>query len=529
MAGGPLTEFIHRLRRVAVLRGAGETTDTELLERFVTERDEAAFEALVQRHGPMVLGVCRNLLHNPHDAEDAFQATFLVLVRKAASIQRRALLTSWLYGVAYRIALRARANAARRRAHEERGVEMAAAKPGMEETWSDLKPVVHEELGRLPEKYRLPVVLCYLQGKTNEEAARQLAWPIGTVKGRLTRARDILRSRLARRGLALSTGVFATVLSQSTAPAAVPAGLMASTVKAAMVVAAGQAATVGVISAQVAALTKGALQAMFVTKLTIACTVLLGVSIVGTSAGLFTYYTWAAEPPEVRKVARADASAAAKDEPKKDKDKDSEDADRQRSVENLKQIILAMHSYADVNGHFPPAAVYDNDGKALLSWRVLLLPYLEQDELFKQFKLDEAWDSEHNKKLLAKIPKIYAPPRGKHKEHSTVYQVFVGKDTVFEKTQGARFPADIPDGTSNTIAIVEAAEAVPWTKPADLAYDPEKPLPKMGGMFKDIFHAAFCDGSVHTLKLKFDEQTMRLAINPSDGMPFDPSKIEADK
>ncbi len=258
---------------------------------------------------------------------------------------------------------------------------------------------------------------------------------------------------------------------------------------------------------------------MFMTKLNIACTALLGVS-------LFTYYTWATEPPEARRVARADASAAAKDEPKKDKD--SEDADRERSVENLKRLMLAMHSYHDVNNHFPPAAIQDNDGKALLSWRVLVLPYVDQDELFKEFKLDEPWDSENNKKLLAKMPKIYAPPRGKHKEHSTVYQVFAGKGTVFENTQGARI-ADITDGTSNTIAIVEAAEAVPWTKPADLAYDPEKPLPKMGGMFKDVFHAAFCDGAVHTLKLKFDEQTMRLAINPSDGQVIDLSKIEADK
>ena len=260
---------------------------------------------------------------------------------------------------------------------------------------------------------------------------------------------------------------------------------------------------------------------MFMTKLTIGGTIVLGI-------GLFSYYTWAAEPPEARKLTEAEASAAAKDEPKKDTDKDTEDADRERSVDNLKQLMLAMHQYHDGNNHFPPAAVYDNDGKALLSWRVLVLPYVDQDELFKEFKLDEAWDSEHNKKLLAKMPKIYAPPRGKHKEHSTVYQVFTGKGTVFESTQGARI-ADITDGTSNTIAIVEAAEAVPWTKPADLPFDADKPLPKMGGMFKDVFHAAFCDGSVHTLKLKFDEKTMRLAITCADGEVIDLSKIEADK
>src|SRR5262249_1751252 len=137
------------------------------------------------------------------------QATFLVLVRKAASVRKRALLSSWLYGVAYRVAVRARMAAARRRARERQGGEMVAAQPETEGIGAELRPALHEEIRRLPEKYRVPIVLCYLQGRTHEQAAQELAWPIGTVKGRLTRARDLLRARLTRRGLALSAGAVA--------------------------------------------------------------------------------------------------------------------------------------------------------------------------------------------------------------------------------------------------------------------------------------------------------------------------------
>src|SRR5262249_26012685 len=148
---------------------------------------------LLQRHGPMVLGVCRRVLHDPHDAHDAFQATFLVFVRKAGSIRRRAVLGSWLYAVAHRVAVRLQAQIARRRAVEKSGEELAGAAAPAEPRDAELGRVLHEEVCRLPENYRTPVVLCYLEGKTNEETARQLCWPLGTVKGRLARARNLLR------------------------------------------------------------------------------------------------------------------------------------------------------------------------------------------------------------------------------------------------------------------------------------------------------------------------------------------------
>jgi RNA polymerase sigma factor (sigma-70 family) len=195
--------------------------DDELLGRFLAGDEatsEEAFGALVVRHGPMVLGVCRRTLGTAQDAEDAFQATFLVLARNAASIRDRRVLGRWLYEVAYRIAIRAKGRLARRRVKEREAAEMAAAIHPSEcdPAWLELKPVLHEEVNQLPEKYRSAVVLCYFEGRTNEEAAALLRWPVGTVKGRLSRARDLLRSRLARRGLALSAAFLMTALSGQT-------------------------------------------------------------------------------------------------------------------------------------------------------------------------------------------------------------------------------------------------------------------------------------------------------------------------
>jgi len=230
-------------------------TDGELLSRFLNRTPseaEAAFEAVVRRHGPMVLGVCRHVLNEPQDAEDAFQATFLLLVRKAGSIRNREVLAHWLYEVAYRTAVRVKANAARRNARERQGAAMLATGHEHDVAWIELRPVLHEEISRLPEKYRKPVVLCYLEGKTNEEVAALLEWPVGTVKGRLSRARDLLKSRLTRRGLALSAGLLASLFSQNAVLAeVVPSRLVESTVEAAMRISAGE---VGAVSPGVAAL-----------------------------------------------------------------------------------------------------------------------------------------------------------------------------------------------------------------------------------------------------------------------------------
>lgn len=186
---------------------------------------------------------------------------------------------------------------------------------------------------------------------------------------------------------------------------------------------------------------------------------------------------------------------------------------------HFKMIGLAMHSYHDANGALPAAAICDKNGKPLLSWRVAILPYIEEDALYRQFKLDEPWDSKHNKALLKKMPKIYAPTVGTTKEpHSTYYRVFTGKEALFPTgtNKGRRF-TEITDGTSNTIMVVEAAQEVPWTKPDELAFDSQKALPKLGGQFPGRFMVAMCDGSVRMVRLKVSEDTLKAVITYQGG------------
>jgi RNA polymerase sigma factor (sigma-70 family) len=261
-------------------------TDAGLIEDFVSRRDEDAFSALMERHGPMVLHVCRQLLRDAHDAEDAFQATFLVLVRKAGSIRERELLGNWLYGVAHRVAARMRTVTARRRTREGRGGAMADVEAGSEPRPSDLQPVLHEEVNRLPDKYRVAVVLCYLEGKSYEEAARAMRRPVGTIKGRLARARKLLRSRLVRRGLVMSMGLLTVVLAENTAAAAPPPPeLRAVTLKAAMHFAEGRTAPGGPLSPRVAALANGVLRSLRLGKLK-------AIAAVGLALGLLVLVIW---------------------------------------------------------------------------------------------------------------------------------------------------------------------------------------------------------------------------------------------
>src|SRR5262245_20595998 len=267
------TSVIEHIRRV-VGDGVG-LRDGELLGRYVDRRDQAALAALVNRHGPMVWGVCRRHLSHP-DAEDAFQAIFIVLVRKAASIAQREAVGNWLYGVAHQAALQARRSAARRRAREVQVTEMPDAEAPQERR-ADLQPLLDEELSRLPDHYRTVIVLSDLEGRPRKEVAAQLGCPEGTVGSRLVRARSMLAKRLTQRGVALSGGALAMVLSQSTGSAGVPAAVVSSTIKAASLCAAGRAA----VSVKVAALAEGVLKAMLLNKLKPALAVLVLAAMVG--------------------------------------------------------------------------------------------------------------------------------------------------------------------------------------------------------------------------------------------------------
>jgi uncharacterized protein (TIGR03067 family) len=206
-------------------------------------------------------------------------------------------------------------------------------------------------------------------------------------------------------------------------------------------------------------------------------------------------------------------------------------AQRVMSSNNLKQIALALHNYNDTYRRLPGPALTDKQGKPLLSWRVAILPFVEENPVYKQFKLDEPWDSPHNKKLLKMMPKLYEPVRGKTKEpYTTYYQAFQGPGTAFEPGKMLRIPGDFPDGLSNTIFVVEAGEPVPWTKPEDIPFDPKKKeLPKLGGLFPDGFHAAMGDGTAMWISSNFDPPTLRLAIIRNDGQPIDIDKLNPKK
>jgi RNA polymerase sigma factor (sigma-70 family) len=305
--------------RTALLHGAPGLTDGELLEAFVRRRDHAALAALVGRHGPLVWGVCRGLLPHAQDAEDAFQATFLILVRKAAVIRQPELVANWLHGVARHTARKARAVAARRRLHERQVLEMPEAIAPPSEPDSDLRPLIDRELSRLPEKYRILLLLCDLEGKTRKDVARQLNVPEGTIGGRLIRARALLARRLARLGRDLAGAAPAALLAWGAASASVPAAVMGRTLNAATAVAAGEAMAT-VVSPAVAALTEGVLTTMWHSKLKAALAVLLGLAACACVA-LAATRPASSEPPRddpkpaAAKVEPPDAKAAPADAP----------------------------------------------------------------------------------------------------------------------------------------------------------------------------------------------------------------------
>jgi RNA polymerase sigma factor (sigma-70 family) len=758
------------LHRVADKHTA-QPADGDLLRRFIEQRDESAFALLVERHGNMVLGVCRRVLHHTHDAEDVFQATFLVLARKASSIRKRQSLSSWLYGVAYRTALKVRGRPIIMVPLCE---DVPGTEPSPDSCAVDLRPVLDEELSRLPDKYRDPVVLCYLEGKTNEEAARQLGWTKGTVSGRLARARDLLRHRLTRRGLALTPALLTGFLCEQTVTASVSAPLLVSTVQAV------GGSIAGATTSRAAILAEGVLKTMMMHKIKTVVGVVLALAILagatswipqglqspddatalakvpvfakqagvkeatdedliqgaweilelrylqdqktmrvaypnnfrihfqegrvfidggtlvakgiynmnpgnnpkqidlratdanhifGNGLGIYkldgdslticlgqrdkedyrpaqfelqqpgdqmvlvlqrsqpkkvgsadptkTAFTPAllaekqknqatvavlqaelerekaivqqlqqeraalqeawkeflqkkitqneldklilgkanelerlqAENEKLRAVLKeVEAKMALLDnqeeirkildlyqkslvdqvEAAAQRDKAlalkklsdartglKEQADRTRSANNLKQIGLAFHNYHDAQNHFPAQAIYSKTGQPLLSWRVAILPYLNEDALYREFKLDEPWDSPHNIKLLDKMPKQFAPVTGAVKDkNATFYQVFTGPKTMFDGSRGLAY-RDIPDGTSNTALVVEAGKPVPWTKPEDLPYQANN-LPKLGGMFGGGFNLLIADGSVRFVNTGFNAEVLNRLILPAD-------------
>jgi RNA polymerase sigma factor (sigma-70 family) len=325
MATSPLSKVVEHFRRESLIPEHSCLNDEDLLEAFLARREEAAFEALVRRHGPMILGVCRRILHDRHSAEDAFQATFMVFIQKASSISKREQLANWLYGVALRTSLQARNKAARRQIKERGVVDVAHKQIAADEAMQEMLPLLDQELSQLRDKYRLPIILCDLQGNSRKEASQKFSLPEGTLSTRLARARVMLAKKLARHGILLSGGAVALALSQNMVSASVPHGLVVSTVKTGLLFAAGK--TTGILSGSVAALTEKVVKTMLLTKLKNAMTVLVVVVVLGIGVGTFGCFALADQKVDTEIKAQEQTN-----EPKKSAD-DGEKAKKQTKTE----------------------------------------------------------------------------------------------------------------------------------------------------------------------------------------------------
>jgi RNA polymerase sigma factor (sigma-70 family) len=358
VATAQMNTVIRRLRRVVLLQDGTERTDGQLLDSFIEQKDEAAFEALARRHGPMVLAVCRRVARNHHDAEDAFQATFLVLARKASSIRPRGLVANWLHGVAYRTALKARTMTLKRQVREKQVTELPEPEITQQNQSHDLLALIDQELNGLPENYRLPILLCDLEGKTIKEATQQLGWPQGTLAGRLARGRKLLAKRLANRGVVLSAGSLAVILSQHVASAGVPASLMTSTVKTATLIVAAQVTVAGMVPAKVVALMEGTMISMMLTKLSkvvvagLVVLCLCGLGISGYQA-LIAQEPMSTTTPQQGIVKRADEESPKPQPPEAKKDRKQRDDEAKKDAESL-QGRWAVESEV-MDGVEPPA------------------------------------------------------------------------------------------------------------------------------------------------------------------------------
>ncbi len=518
-------------------------TDGQLLERFASHRGaeaEPAFTALVMRHGPLVFGVCQSLLRNPHDAEDAFQATFMVLARKAGSIRQPDRLGPWLHGVAHRTARRLKDKNARRKTHEAEAAvssDRARRSSGSSQPPSALAnhdeiEALHREIERLPARYKTAIVLCDLQGLTHEEAARRLGRRASTISSQVSRARERLRRRLDRRGLTYPGGIVAAAI-DSTRPSVLPNALVGSTVKNVMSLSTGLAA--GSVPVSIVSLSRGVLRSMLFAKIGLiaAAVVGLGAAATGVGVGVVGRAPQPGPPrqqpaPERRALdPEPIAVAAAAPRPKAEGEEPARETELiVRGATNVQRIAKAIHAYLEANDlNFPAAAISGPDGTPLLSWRVAILPYLGESEkaLYGQFKLSEPWDGPHNKALLARMPKVYAPAVAKDGEKDkdvTHYLGFVGKGAMFERDHMVNLNS-VTDGTSNTLMIAEAVTGVPWTKPEDLEFTGRSLLPKLGGQFKEGFVGVTADGFPRLFKKTLDPTLLVEMITRGGGEVID--------
>jgi RNA polymerase sigma factor (sigma-70 family) len=515
--------------------GAPETvrlSDGQLLDRYLQHRDECAFATLVRRYGRLVLGVCERILQHSQDAEDAFQATFLVLARRASTLDGRGPLGNWLYAVAYRTAVKARQNAVRRRAHDLQLLNMPGVPASEEQKWSDLRPVLDEELAQLPEKYRAPLVLCYLEGKSHEQTARELGWPTGSMSRRMNRARELLKKRLARRGLALSTGFLFILIAKNAGAGIASPTLVGITAKGALAFGPGQTGLGAAISGKVASLAEEVLRATRLAKTGKYARVLVTTALAGliaTMSGVLWHQVrdlvqqgviWCGKPrtgltlTEVLVVIAILLVAASLLLPAIQKAREA--ACRIQCQSNLRQIGLALHAYHDAFNRYPPPARYpsgsvrialreSSSGQAIpikeaSSVHTRLLPFLEQGNLQDELrsaaqprvdgKLNpEEWHAgtvaifrcpsdfsreDESSDEKAKRPISYAANFGTWFIYDP--QTGQGGDGAFVVNRALR-PADFLDGLSQTLAFAEVRASTCYLGDSGDPNSPNAPVP----------------------------------------------------
>jgi RNA polymerase sigma factor (sigma-70 family) len=467
--------------------GVAGSADGALVHRFVAERSELAFEALVARFGPMVRGVCQRVLADPHDADDAFQATFLVLVRKARQLRDPDRIGPWLYGVARRVATKARKRSARHR--HESSVEVCAQDESSME-WFDVMPILDDELGRLSAKHRDVLILCLLDGASAQEAATRMGCPVGTVKSRLARARETLRDRLATRGIAPAVAL--AILSSTDAFSSPVSPALA---RATLELLGGSPVAPGVF-----ALTRGVRSNMLPRSIVISSVLLGGVAIAGLGTASWLNSSTVQEPRPPRIAGNGPSGGRGPSEVR---------------INNMKQILLAFHNYHSAAGRFPVVASYGGDGLPKLSWRVAILPYLGESQLYEEFRQNEPWDSPHNQALLQRMPAVFESPDSPAPPGQTRIQGFAGKGAMFEGVQGVTFQ-EVPDGASNTAFIALARDPVPWTKPGDIAFGDQAP-PALDRSNRAGLAVGMTDGSVRSLPHSVGLGFLRSVITRAGG------------
>ncbi len=520
-----------------------ELSDRQLIARFTRNSDEHAFAALVSRHGPMVQRVCRRIVNNVQDAEDVFQAVFLLLARKSRHVRWHSSVGNWLYGVAIRIARQEHRRMSKHR--EQRLIDPAEIVDGSDRKIDELESIESErelylDLNELPNKYRAPLVLCYLEGKTRQQAAEDLGLKESTVKGRLERGKKMLAAKLAKRGVAIPAALLSGQLAASIAEAAISKSLALSTAQAATSFVAASAATAA--SSAAATIAKGELGKMLLAaQIKWAVITVSSVAVFGSGAVVVSQHAsggngqssdtaQVADSVDGMLLAKVDTKPkdeTPKDEgtkddtPKKDDKNQPETIEPRPIVHSFGQLAIAMHNFHDVNGSFPAAASYDANQRKLLSWRVHLLPYLDQEaeKLYREFRLKEPWNSAHNKKLIKKMPKIYATRSDSlQKSGKTVIVVPVGKDTAFANRNRVRI-SDIADGTSNTIMFLalKPQHAVEWTKPDDWELDEKDPFKNLMGEHGEGLCMCTCDGARRTHPKPLDVKTLKALMTRSGG------------